>query len=193
MENLIRAQFVREYSPYTTTGSKKTKTKLYKLTDPFLIFYFRYIHKHKELIEKNKNENLFYALAGASLPQYFGFAFERLCEDSFDKVRKKLDLELADILNAGPYFQQKTIVQRGIQIDNLIRRRDKVWMVVEYKFSEKPIGKEVISEVERKIEGLKAPPQISVEKVLVSAFGTTKPLKDSGFFDSVITLKDLFE
>ena len=193
LENLIRAQFVRGYSPYTAKSRMRTRTKVYKLVDPFLIFYFRYIHHHRSLIEKNKEEDLFRSLVGPSLRQYFGFAFERLCEEAFDDIRKKLGLALADILNMGPYFQHRTTVQEGLQIDNLIRRRDGVWTMMEYKYSEKPIGLEVVHEVEQKIKRLHIPPSISVEKVCIASHGVTKPTQATGYFDAILTLKDLFE
>jgi AAA+ ATPase superfamily predicted ATPase len=191
LRNLISAQFVREYSPFTTMHRRRTRTKLYKLTDPFLIFYMRYIHKNKDMISMNTRENLFRSITQPSIEQYYGFAFERLCEDALDNILKGIHLDLADIVNIGPYFQRGYKNGGGLQIDELIMRRDNVWTVIEYKYTKKPIGKQIIDEVSKKIERLLLPRQISVEKVLISACGATKSVVQSGYFDHILTISDI--
>lgn len=191
--NLIRSQFIREYSPHTTSLRKRSRTKIYKLTDPFLLFYFHYIYPNLEIIQKNKGYDLFHSLVAPSLPVYYGLAFERLCEDAMNEILLHLNIHLSDILTIGPFFQQRTPVNEGLQIDNLIMRRDKVWTIMEYKYHQKPIGMEVVHDVTRKIERLKVPAQISVEKVLVTSAGATSNVKRSGFFDSILTMKELVD
>lgn len=189
--HLISAQFVKEYSPFTVKHRKRTRTKLYKLADPFLIFYMRYINKNKDIIAMNTSENLFRSIVGPSIEQYYGFAFERLCEDAFDNIRKSIRLDLTDILNMGPYFQRGVKSGDGFQIDNLIMRRDNVWAIVEYKYTKMPIGKEIIADVAKKIDKLSVPNHISIEKILVSASGVTMPVTKSGYFDHILTLRDI--
>lgn len=191
LRNLISAQFVKEYSPFAAMRKRRTRTKLYKLTDPFLIFYLRYIHKNRDIISMNTRENLFRSIAQSSIEQYYGFAFERLCEDAFGNILEGIHLELADIVNMGPYFQRGFENGRGFQIDNLIMRRDNVWTVVEYKYTKKPVGMQVVDEVSKKIERLSAPRRISVEKALVSASGVTEPVVQSGYFDHILTISDI--
>lgn len=193
LRNLVLAQFVREYSPFTTTHKRRMRTKIYKLTDPFLIFYMRYIHNNKGVISMNTRENLFKSVTQSSIEQYYGFAFERLCEDALNNILKSIHLELADIVNMGPYFQRGFEKGRGFQIDNLIMRRDNVWTVVEYKYTKKPIGGQIIDDVSKKIERLSVPCQISVEKVLVSACGVTEVVTQSGYFDHILTISDIIE
>jgi predicted AAA+ superfamily ATPase len=194
VDNLIRANFVREYSPYKPNYRKRARTKLYKLVDPFLIFYFHYIEPHLQLIKKNKAENLFRAITGTSINQYYGFAFERLCEDSFETVLRGLNLKLADLINFGPYFQQKkSDGSRGLQIDNLIMRQDKVWTIIEYKYSKELAGLSVIREVEQKTDRLPVPAHISIETALISAAGAKPSVHKSGFFNHILTLSDLLQ
>lgn len=191
LRHLIAAQFVREYSPFTVAHKKRARTKLYKLIDPFLIFYLRYIDKNKNMISMNTSENLFRSISGPSIEQYYGFAFERLCEDAFDNIRRKIHLDLTDILNMGPYFQRGVESGAGLQIDNLIMRRDNVWVIAEYKYTKKPIGNQIIDEVSKKIDKLPTPSYVSIEKILVSASGVTKPVVESGYFDHILTLSDI--
>lgn len=191
LENLVQACFVKEYTPYKPDYRPKTRTKIYRLTDPFLIFYFRYIEHNRKLITVNTKENLFRAICRNSIQQYYGYAFERFCEDSFSMILDRIGLSLADLHNYGPYFQQSSASGQGLQIDNLLMRRDGVWTVMEYKYSTRPIGTEIINEINQKIEKLPVPENISVEKVLLSAAGVKQTVRDAGYFDHVLTLGDL--
>jgi hypothetical protein len=190
--NLVRAQFVREYVPVKLGGPRRSRTRLYKLADPFLIFYFRYIHPNRDIINRNRGgENLFRAIAGSSIQQYYGHAFERLCEDGMDAILERLDIALADIVEMGPFFQQSRGQQRGLQIDWMILRRDSVWTVLEIKYSTSPQGRQVIHDVERKIERLGVPDGVSIEPALVSASGVTPAVEREGFFNRVIEIAEL--
>ncbi|MCK4547204.1 MAG: ATP-binding protein [Candidatus Eisenbacteria sp.] len=190
--NLIRAQFVREYQPVMLGGKRRSRTRSYKLTDPFLIFFFHYIRPNRAVIERNRRgENLYRAIAGPTIQQYYGYAFERLCEEAMEVMLDRLGLRLADIVEMGPFFQQQRGQRGGVQIDWLIVRRDGVWTLLEFKYGKSPVGMQVVHDVEQKIQRLGVPPEISVEPVLVSAAGATKAVQRSGFFHHVIELEDL--
>jgi AAA+ ATPase superfamily predicted ATPase len=190
--NLIHAQFVREYEPVTLGGKRRSRTRSYKLIDPFLIFFFRYIRPNRAVIGRNRRgENLYRAIVGPTIQQYYGYAFERLCEDAMEAVLDRLGLRLADVVEMGPFFQQQRGQRNGVQIDWLIVRRDGVWTLVEFKYHTSPVGMQVVHDVEQKLQRLGAPPEVSVEPVLVSAAAATRAVQRRGFFQRVIELKDL--
>ncbi|MBW2702527.1 MAG: ATP-binding protein [Deltaproteobacteria bacterium] len=192
VDNLILAQFVREYTPVMLEGKRRTRTRSFKLIDPFLIFYFRYVHPNRSIIVRNRRgENLLRAIAGPTLHQYYGFAFERLCEDSIEVIIDRLGLTLADIVAMGPFFRQQRGQKRGLQIDWLIVRRDSVWTLIEIKYSATPVGKKVIHDVQRKIERLNVPADISIEPVLISARGASRTVIAEDYFSHILTLDDL--
>ena len=191
LNNLARAQFVREYAPVKIGSRRPSRTRQFKLVDPFLIFYFRYIHSHRELICRNRKENLFRAIAGPTMAQYNGYAFERLVEEAMDAVLARLELSLADIAAMGPYFQQQGPLGTGLQIDWLILRRDLTWNLIELKYASSAVGMKVIHEVQRKVERLASPDEVTVEPVLVTASGASSAVKRAGYFSQIITLKDL--
>ena len=62
---------------------------------------------------------------------------------------------------------------------------------MEYKYHTTPVGMSVVEEVSRKIERLPVPVNTSVEKVLIAAAGVTKEVKQSNFFNALLTLDDL--
>ncbi|MBF0209074.1 MAG: hypothetical protein HQK53_19615, partial [Oligoflexia bacterium] len=213
LQNLVRAQFIREYRPtsfdtrQTNQGNKlqrrpRTRTQRFKLTDYFLIFYFRYIHQHKDLIYHNSQKaNLFRSITASTFSNYLGFAFERLCEDAIMSILRVIDLELTDIESMGPYFQRRTgdldvssnpqNNTEGVQIDYMIWRRDKVCTIMEFKYHNKLMGMDVVHSMEQKIKKLNLPTNISIEKVLVSANGVSASVKNSKYFNHVLTIDDL--
>jgi len=52
---------------------------------------------------------------------------------------------------AGPYFESKRKDENGIQIDLAFSRSDNVITLCEMKYSNPPISKDVIPEVEKKL------------------------------------------
>ncbi|RLC01118.1 MAG: hypothetical protein DRI57_31505, partial [Deltaproteobacteria bacterium] len=154
--------------------------------------YFRYIHNNREIIARNKNnENLFRSIAGSSINQYYGFAFERLGEAALDTILDQLDLNLTDIVKMGSYFRQTRTHGAGLQIDWLVIRRDGVWSLLEFKYLNKPAGMQVMHDIKQKIDRLNAPDNITIEPVLISAHGATKQLEQTQFFQKIINLSDL--
>jgi len=194
LQNLVRAQFVREYRPVRIGSVAGTRTRLYKLIDPFLLFYFRYIHDNRELIGHNRHgEDLFSSIVGPSIHPYCGLAFERLGEASIDRILRALDLQLVDIRQMGPFFRQTRTAGSGLQIDWLIVRHDGVWNLLEFKYTSKPSGLDVMHQVQDKIRRLSPPDDITIEPVLISATGCTKALQTTGFFQRIVTLPELME
>ncbi|MCK5797303.1 MAG: ATP-binding protein [Deltaproteobacteria bacterium] len=191
LENLQRAQFIRSYYALSPHKGRRRRTLRYKLIDPFLSFYFRYIHDHRDTIRHNRRENLFRSIAGPTINAYFGYAWEHLVEDALGDLLPKMGISLGDVLQMGPYFQQTSAHGEGLQIDWLVLRRDHVWTVIECKYTSRPLGMEILSEVERKIERLGVPPEVSVERVLISASGVTPAVAKRGVFAHVLTLKDI--
>jgi len=79
----------------------------------------------------------------------------------------------------------------GLQIDWLIMRRDGVWNVLECKFHTQPVGTWVIDDVIQKIKLLNSPDSVTLEPILIASHGVTKEVLKKGFFNQVITLKEL--
>lgn len=191
IQNLVRAQFIREYIPVSLKQSLRSKTRLYKLTDPFLIFYFRYLQRNKEIIDRNRTgENLFHSIAGPTIAQYYGYAFERLGEDAISEILPALGINLADVHSMGPYFQQHRNGTSGLQIDWLIIRRDGVINVLEFKYRCKGCGMEIVHDVRRKIAGLNLPDSLTAEPVLVSSEEPSAAVLHSRYFHRILTLRD---
>lgn len=126
---------------------------------------------------------------------FFGQAFDWLILANIEKVIELLEIPMSDIVQYGPYFKQPSrgrIRERGVQIDLMLVRKDKVITVIENKFTKDPVGSYIQDEVQAKIDKLDFLKEFTVEKVLVSANGATKSVFEGGYFNKIITLEDIF-
>ena len=50
----------------------------------------------------------------------------------------------------------------------------------------------MIKDIEKKVETLPNPKQLTVEKVWITAAKPTKPLLNEGYFNNILTIEDIF-
>jgi AAA+ ATPase superfamily predicted ATPase len=83
LRRLQELQFVRREIPATVPEAKRATSHSgrYDLTDPYLRFYYRFIHPNQHLMEQRLHDWL-WKLIGEQLPSYVGlYAFEELCRE----------------------------------------------------------------------------------------------------------------
>lgn len=195
LRQLEIAGFIKaEASLKIETGSRKSKTKKYRLWDEWLKFYFQYVKKNLTIIKLQTNENLARRIVEKSINSYFGLGFELLCLKNISQILKSLNIELSTIVEIGPYFKQasRKTGESGLQIDLCLLRRGGILTIIECKFSEHPIGVEIIKEIELKLKKLRLSPSITIEKVLIAACGVTTELEHHDYFHHILGLEAIF-
>lgn len=187
LTNLEKASFITRFSPYNKTNN--TKLIKYKLSDPYLRFYFKYIEPHKRLISQNRSRSLFTELVKPHWYAWLGFAFENYCLMNAMELARLMGFESA-VTQWGPYFERG---DTGFQIDLIFLRNDKVATLCEIKFYDSPISVEVVREVERKCQLLSLPHGTTLEKALISRVGPDASLQKLNYFDHYVTVEDFFK
>lgn len=92
----------------------------------------------------------------------------------------------------GPYFDLKKESTTKTQIDLVFSRADNVISVCEIKHSLQPIGKEIIAQVEHKIDLLKSKfPRKTFQRVLITMNKPTDSLISASYFYKIILAEDL--
>jgi len=196
LRQLEAAGFIRaEASLKIETGSRKSKTKKYRLWDEWLKFYFQYVKRNLTIIQLQESGGLAQRLIERSLYSFLGIGFELLCLKNISQIIRALNIPLASIVEIGPYFKQasRKTGEPGLQIDLCLLRKGGILTVIECKFREHPIGTEVIQEMETKLAKLKIPSQITLEKVLISASGVTTDLESRDYFHQILGLEAIFD
>ncbi len=180
LKNLEMAQFIKSYS--TSPLIPNSKLTYYRLTDPFLRFYFTFVYPNKELILNSRDPlQLTKRLTQNKFNSFMGLAFENYCFVNAIEIAEKLKIE-NKLIAYGPLF-----LKNILQIDILYFRDDKILHLVEVKFSQEEIPPSIIVEIEKKVDGLKnLYPEYSIQKNLLTISRPSKKLLLSGYFDQII-------
>jgi len=163
----------------------------YRIADPFLLFYFNFIFPNLNKI--NQPGEPFPVANFLPEKKYLpwqGFAFEKVCFQHNRLIADKLGFG-AVRYNAGSWFKSG-LQNTKIQIDLIYARADGVLLLCEIKFTRNKVGKEVIKDIEKKVETLPNPRQFTIEKILITASKPTKPLLNEGYFNRILTIEDIF-
>jgi len=183
---LIVSDFIIKYVPF---GFSK-REEHYKLTDPFCLFYLRFVDSHTELSNDFWQQNVM----SGSVSAWRGYAFENVCFQHIEQIKKKLGI-------SGVSTQQSAWSKReddadGTQIDMIISRQDNIVNMCEIKYCSTEF--EVDKDYDRKLRerqvllSAKIPKKAIVHNTLITTFGL-KYNKYSGIIDNVITMDDLYE
>lgn len=190
LDNLIQSGFVsRDYTWHLKTGVE-SRLSHYRLSDNYLRFYLKYIHKNKRKIERG----YFDGRSLISLPGWesiMGLQFENLVLNNRKLIWDILHVYPEEIISDNPFFQRKTQRSSGCQIDYMIHTRFNILFLCEIKFSKNQIGEEIINEVQEKINRLKRPKEFSCKPVLIHVNGVRDNVIESEFFSQIIDFGEL--
>jgi uncharacterized protein len=191
IEDLELAGFLQKdvsFSPLT--GKNLPRTIRYRIQDNYLRFYLKYIEPVAEQVKKE----LYRKVPLEALQAWdtiVGLQFESLVLANQDALLAKTGLTQVPIINAGPFFQAKTSLTPGCQIDLLLRTKQSIY-VFEVKCRRK-IEPSVISEVRTKVERLKINRTLSVRTGLIYQGELDPEISKSDFFDYLVPFEQLLE
>ena len=182
---LIASDFIIKYVPF---GMNK-KQEHYKLTDPFCIFYLRFVKDINVLNGDYWTQNI----KSQQMITWRGLAFENLC---FNHIRQiKSALGISGVTTTQSAWSKRGDEQDGVQIDLLINRSDNVINMCEIKFYnddfkvDKSYYRTILHRQEVLSDYIKK--STAIHSTLITSFGITKN-EYSDIFSNVITLDDLF-
>jgi uncharacterized protein len=191
IDDLELAGFLRkEVSFNPTSGKNLPRTIRYRIQDNYLRFYLKYVAPVAEQVLKG----LYRRAPLESLQAWdtiIGLQFENLVLENLDALLAKIGLAHVPVLNAGPYFQAKTQLSPGCQIDLLIRTKQSVY-VLEIKFRRK-VDLSVVADVMKKIDRMKVDRTLSVRSGLIYQGELDPEIERSDFFDHLVPFDRLLE
>lgn len=187
LNELTESGFITKVYPF----GKKERDSLFRLTDEFSLFYFRFI-QHQKSNEKgmwlSRQATTAYTIWG-------GYAFENICFKHIDKIKRALQIGAVQT-NESAWMVEGNIKQDGAQIDLLIDRADHCINICEMKFSlhEFSIEKKYALGLERKVSVFRE--STKTRKTLFLTMITTYGVKKNGYYTNLIanevTIEDLF-
>lgn len=184
LEHLELADFILTYN---SIDKNSRKSKKYKLADEFIIFYIKFIYPHLKEIEQNRDQNLFQRYVKSKWNSWLGFAFELFCQKNSLLIAKKLGFE-DSIDKVGSVFSSS----KGYQFDLVFYRTDRTISICEIKYYDQPVNTTIIKEFSEKLKKYTVPRGYSIQKILISFYGPSDSLRDSGYFDHFMNANDFF-
>jgi AAA+ ATPase superfamily predicted ATPase len=187
IRELVESGFMQIYSGF----GKKTRLSLYRLTDPYSFFYLTFM----ERLGPNSHVD-FTKLS--ELPQYrtwSGYAFENLCMNHIDQIRKALGIS-GMYTQASSFYAKGSPNTMGAQIDLLFDRQDKAINLCEIKYSDHEY-----SFSRKDAEAVQLKKYVFREKTrcnkhiftsLITTIGAVENENKLNFVDQVVTMDDLF-
>ncbi len=188
LDDLTQAGFLARDYTWDLKKEKMSHTNRYRVCDNYMRFYLKYIEPNKEQIKLSQVRSL-----PKGWSSILGLQFENLVASNSAELFPMLHIPSEEILLAGPYLQSKTARRKSCQIDYLIQTRFHALYLCEVKFSLKPIGMDVVSEVKEKMEALQLPRGFSCRPILIHINGVQENVIDSGFFSQIIDFSDFFD
>ena len=125
LEELIQSGFINIYYPF----GKKTKEKLYRLTDEYSLFYLLFM---EEKINETKGIWKHFSQTQA-YKTWSGYAFESICLKHLPQIKRALGVSGVYTL-ASTFYKKGTEDEPGVQIDLVLDRNDHVVNLFEIKF-----------------------------------------------------------
>jgi AAA+ ATPase superfamily predicted ATPase len=180
LNELVESGFIQRTLPY----GKKEKDSLYRLSDPFSLFYYKFMHVQK-------GNELGQWISRQATPAYIswcGYAFENICFNHLDQVKKALQIGGVQS-TASSWRQQGVSSEAGAQIDLLLDRADQCINICEIKFSTQPfvIDKKYARELEQKLAAFRQ--NTKSRKTLFLTFITTYGLSETIYKEQLADLE----
>ena len=190
--DLEAAGFISSQRPF----DKGSETRLlrYYLSDPWISFYRTFMRTRLRRIREAGRKDLFTSIRQTgAFRSWMGRAFELVCMRHSDLIARQIGFAAVDY-DVGPWFRSPRGGVEGVQIDLAYDRTDGVITLCEMKRQAAPLGRSVITEVERKSNILRQVfPRRTIQPVLVLDGPATKDLEAAGYFFRILQATELME
>lgn len=189
LTDLVMSGFLSKDISYDFKGAP-TKIAKYRVCDNYVRFALKYIEPNVGKIRDGYYKfNSLDSLNNWS--SVLGLQFENLILKNKSKVLDMLQVDYNSILSCSPYFQTKTVKNKGsCQIDLLIVLKSYQIFLCEIKIQAK-ITSKVIEDIKRKIEVLKRPKVYTVQPVLIYCGEVAPKVQEAESWLRLVSVEDL--
>jgi predicted AAA+ superfamily ATPase len=185
LDELLESGFIEKIDPFR----KKKKESLYRLIDPFSLFYLKFMDG-----SSGKSD----WLSISKTPKYMswcGYAFENICMTHIPQIKKALGIAGMNI-SYSSWYKPGNQTTDGGQIDLLLERSDNTIQVCEVKYSSKTfvIDKKYSQEIGQKINAFQQdlPRGYALLLTFITTYGVATNDYKIQLVDNEVTMDALF-
>ncbi|MBQ4269533.1 MAG: AAA family ATPase [Clostridia bacterium] len=182
---LTDLDLIKREVPATEVSSEKSKSGLYRITDNYIAFWFKYIYPYRSYLEKGEDEYVMAKIKEGFIQNFASFVYEDVCREKMWELSaqgKTLSFE-----KIGRYWGSKAgeidIVAVGNEEKNLV--------LGECKYTKKEKGLELLHALQEKTPAIMALTGVkNVQYIIFSTAGFTKGLRDEAKKNANVVLVD---
>jgi hypothetical protein len=184
LNDLVMAGFI-EPCPFID-GLKNTKSIHYRVCDPFLRFFYKFVNSRvKKIKTLTRPMTLIEALPAQVMQLWQGFAFEGVYHSHADLIAGALGFGAVE-------YEYGSIAARSghAEIDLVFSRNDGVLTICEIKSSKK-VDAQVLKQVRSQIDSLQTYTKKTVNAALIATGTVDKNVRDAQLFASILDVNAL--
>ncbi len=168
--NVLRglALVAREVSPLERAPERSKKGR-YRVADPFLQFWFRFLQPHLSLVEAGAGTLVYQRFIAPQLDTYLGGVFEEVCREFIRRYGGELGEE--SVRRVGRHWGAE------FDLDIVIEHLDRSWSFGECKWTRRPLGERTLKLLQARIAQLRPAPAPVRSLLLFASSGFTERLK----------------
>lgn len=186
LDTLQQLHLVKRTVPITETQPHKSRRGLYRLEDHFLRFWFRFVHPNRSRLERGASAAVLTDAVLPVLDQFTGPVFEDICQQFLWRAGQNSRLPFVPA-QIGSWWRANE------EID-LVALSDDAALLIECKWTSRPIGIDVLADLESKTKLIL--PELagrSVRYALCARSGFTEQMGQIALDRADVRLFDLTE
>jgi len=142
LDTLQQLHLVERIVPVTETQPQKSRRGIYRLKDHYLRFWFRYVHPNRSQLERGGAQIILENQVIPEIDHFSSLPFEEVCQQFFWQAGFSGKLPFVPT-NIGNWWNANEEVDLVVLGEN-----DAI--LVECKWTSKPVGVDILAELERK-------------------------------------------
>jgi AAA+ ATPase superfamily predicted ATPase len=148
LDTLQQLHLVERLVPVTETQPQKSRRGIYRLKDQYLRFWFRYVHPNRSQLERGGAQMILENQILPEIDHFTSLTFEEVCLQFFWQAGLSGKLPFVPT-NIGNWWNAHE------EIDLIVLGENNA-ILVECKWTSKPVGTDILAELERKAQLAKA-------------------------------------
>jgi len=144
LDVLQQMRFVERTVPATEKRPQKSKKGIYRIVDPFLRFWFRYVHSHRAALDLGLADAILEREVRPTLDQFVGYAFEEAAREHVARLA---------VSDALPFLPERigSWWDREGEVDVLaLSDVEGAMLLGECKWAARPVGTNILDDLKRK-------------------------------------------
>lgn len=183
---LMDLDLVKREVPITEPHPEKSKSGLYKLTDNYIAFWFKFVYPYRSFLEKGETDFVMDNIKNGFIQNYASFVYEDIAHEKMWELNMNNTWDFV-FDKLGRYWGPKTGETDIVAIDPI----GKNLIVGECKYTKTKVGIDVLTTLQEKGSVLKQLTQSnSVHYILFSTGGFTQPLIEEAKINESLILVD---